>query len=135
MNSSHGRRVIWPVVAGALLALLSIACADSGAKLHAASAPATTMAADSPDGAVRLEVESTGAAYAGDCGTTRSPEDAGKVCSKFVDEQDGVRAYMTGRTFSEFSAWVFVRQGTSGGQVVDSKPLDFFDMSDTIPWP
>ena len=135
MSVSNGRRVIWPVVAGALLALLSIACADSGAKLHAQSAPATTMTADSPDAAVRFEVESTGATYAGDCAATRSPEDVGKVCSKLADEQNGVRAYMTGRTFSEFSTWVFVQQSNSGWQVIGSKPLDFFDMSGTIPWP
>src|SRR5437879_6165392 len=57
-------------------------------------APATAT----PDAAVAQLVRSTGASYAGDCATTSFPDDAGKVCSRFVAARGSVRAYLLGRT-------------------------------------
>src|SRR5205814_1297935 len=92
--------------------------------------PATTTA----EAAVAQFVQATGASYAGDCAATRSPDDLGKVCSRFVAERGNRRAYLLGRTFSEFSAWAFVQQGAEGWTVVSTAPLDLTDTSDAVPW-
>ena len=76
-----------------------------------------------------------GMVYAGDCAATRSPDDIGKICSKLVDERGTLRAYLIGRTFSEFSTWVFVEQSATGWSVVGTSPLDFFAAAVAIPWP
>jgi hypothetical protein len=122
------------LAAAALLALAAVACAGASPSLQADSVE-QTPAAVSADQAVAQYVEGTGADYAGDCASTRSPQDVGKVCSKFIEERAGVRAYLIGRTFSEFSTWVFVEQTTAGWTVKAVTPLDFFDTSGTIPWP
>jgi hypothetical protein len=116
-------------VAGALaiglcLAAVSAALADGGVQQ---AFPLQAQAA------VAAAVESSGDTYAGDCAETQSPRDLGGVCSKFVDSQNGVLAFETGMTFSEFTHWVFVTQADSGWQVVASVPLD--DSSAAIPWP
>lgn len=90
---------------------------------------------DTPDMAVQMVVEDNGDRYAGDCAATTSPADIGKVCARQIDEQDGTRAYLIGRTFSEFTTWVFVRQEAAGWRVVATTPLDFFATDLTIPWP
>ena len=95
-----------------------------------ATAPATT-----PEAALEQLVRATGAVYAGDCATTRSPEDIGKICSRFVAERDSRRAYMLGRTFSEFSAWAFVQQVAGGWEPAGTAPLDPFATSVVVPWP
>jgi hypothetical protein len=84
---------------------------------------------------VRGVVEARGDVYAGACAATRSLADWGKTCATLVAEQAGRRAYLIGRTFSEYSEWVFVAQQGSGWRVVGTAPLDFFDASGHIPWP
>ncbi len=100
---------------------------------QAASAQAITAA--SPDGALAAFVHTSGAVFAGPCEDTRSPEDFGKVCARFVAERAGVRAYLTGHTFSEFTTWVFVAPSGSGWTVRATAPLDFNAATLTIPWP
>lgn len=126
-------RVAATVVAGLMLALVLLACADGTPRLLASDVQSSvTLTAED---AVRMEVESSGATFAGDCATTRSPDDIGKVCSKFIEERGTLRAYLIGRTFSEFSTWVFVEQGAAGWTVADTEPLDFFATDFSIPWP
>lgn len=128
------RRPAWSAATGLILALVLVACGAGSARIRAQDATAAPAAATAEE-AVRQAVERDGAVYAGDCAATRSPQDAGKVCSKPVNERDGVRAYLTGRTFSEFSTWVFVEQTAAGWQVAGTAPLDFFSQSLEIPWP
>jgi hypothetical protein len=45
------------------------------------------------------------------------------------------RAYLTGRTFSEYSTWVFVSRTPAGWSVAGTAPLDFFATEEVIPWP
>lgn len=95
----------------------------------------TITAATSPEVAVRQALEARGERVAGDCGATVSPRDVGQVCFRLEDERGPVRAYLVGRTFSEFSRWIFVGQdGTSWG-VVGERPLEFSSPSLEIPWP
>ncbi len=131
---SSRRRSGWSGAAGIVLALLLVACSAGSGSIRAQDASATTAAATAEE-AVRQAVERDGAVYAGDCASTRSPQDVGKICSKFVDERNDMRAYLAGRTFSEFSRWVFVEQIPAGWQVAGVAPLDFFAQSLDIPWP
>ena len=136
MNARTIRRFgsAWWAVAASVLALGLMACATASPGLRAEANPEPT-AAPTADDAVRLTVERDGAAYAGECAATRSPEDVGKVCSKLVEERGGARAYLIGRTFSEFTTWVFVEQSTAGWRVSGTTALDFFATSIEIPWP
>ncbi len=93
------------------------------------------QAAPSPDAAVARFVEEGGGRFAGPCEHTRSPEDLGKVCARFIEERDGVHAYLSGRTFSEFTTWVFVKQTGAGWTAFHSVPLDFNSTDTRIPWP
>jgi hypothetical protein len=112
-----------------LLLVLAFVTSTGGAK----ATPATAVA--SAEGAVGLAVGDLGAGYAGDCAATRSPDDLGKACSKFVAQQGNLRAYLTGRTFSEFMEWVFVEQGAAGWYPLGTLPFDDAASSTTIPWP
>jgi hypothetical protein len=107
--------------------LVSLLLHGAGA---AATAPATT-----PEAAVAQLVQETGATYAGDCATTQSPADVGKVCSRFIAVQGSLRAYWLGRTFSEFQTWAFVEQDASGWEPVGTVPLDPQATGDDVPWP
>jgi hypothetical protein len=98
-----------------------------------AQTPAEPPPAASPAEAVRQVVEARGTRYADYCAATRLPADRGAFCATFVAEQSGVRAYLIGRTFSEFSEWVFVAQQGGGWWVVGTAPLDFFDSRGHIP--
>ncbi|MGI8550642.1 MAG: hypothetical protein ACR2PL_07605 [Dehalococcoidia bacterium] len=100
-----------------------------------ASASPSTIVAATPEAVVGQVVAAGDDVYAGDCSTTRSPEDIGKVCSKFVETSAGVRSYLTGRTFSEFDQWVFVEQTAAGWQLAGTAPLDLEATSLVIPWP
>ena len=111
----------------AVLFLLGIACSSEAAE----SAPAATT----PTEAIAAFVRSTGDTYAGLCEQTSSPADIGKICSRLIDERGSVQAHLIGRTFSEFTTWVFVAEGAGGWSVVASEPLDFHDMTMAIPWP
>ncbi len=126
--------LFWSALTVALLAAGLAACAKGSARIHAEPAE-SAIAATSAEDAVRLLIESQGATYAGDCAATRSPQDIGKVCSKLIDTRGDVRAYITGRTFSEFSEWVFVQQDSTGWRTLATAPLDFHAVSMDIPWP
>lgn len=89
----------------------------------------------SPEGAVCAVVQVGDSVYAGDCAATESPRDIGKVCSKYIAQRGSMRAYLIGRTFSEFSSWVFVEQKRDGWVVVATTPLDFAAPSLVVPWP
>lgn len=124
------------VAPAALAALLLVACSTAPVARAQATQDATPAATLlRADDAVQRAVEDRGAEYAGDCAATRSPQDVGKVCSKLVEERGAQRAYLTGRTFSEFNTWVFVEQTPSGWRFAGDAPLDFFATSIEIPWP
>ena len=119
--------------AGMLISLTLVGCALTTTARPAradAAAPAST-----PEDAVRRAVEGQGAAYAGECVATRSPQDIGKVCASFIAERPRLRAYLVGRTFSEFREWVFVERSADGWSPVGRAPLDLADTSGAIPWP
>lgn len=93
------------------------------------------FAAVSPEQAVRTAVEARGEAYAGDCTASVSPADVGKICTRLVAERDGQRAYLAGRTFSEFNRWIFVARDGGEWLVQYEEPLDFTAPSIEVPWP
>jgi hypothetical protein len=84
---------------------------------------------------VRWVVEATGAPYAGACTATRSPEHIGMICSRRMADRSPLRAYLIGRTFSEFTTWVFVQHTATGWQLAGITALDFFSTEERIPWP
>ena len=137
MNARTARRFgsAWWAAVASVLALGLMACTTAASPGLRAESNTEPAAAPTADDAVRLMVESDGATYAGDCAVTRSPEDLGKVCSKLVEERGGARAYLIGRTFSEFTTWVFVEQTAAGWRVNGTTALDFFAPSLEIPWP
>ncbi len=101
----------------------------------AAGRASAQAAAPSVEDAIRAAIEADGAVYAGPCADTRSPDDLDKVCSRHIAEQEGVHAYLAGRTFSEFTTWLFVQQTGEGWQVSGSAPLNFLAQDMQIPWP
>lgn len=119
-----------------LLAVMAAVCAIAAVRVTpiAAEVLSSQPIADSAEGAVRIAVETTGEIYAGDCAATVSPRDTSKVCSRFVAEKDGARAYLIGRTFSEFSRWVFIAPADGGWTITGTAALDFFG-APTPPWP
>jgi hypothetical protein len=133
------RRMMAELLAALALSLGAVALAlvagDAAAHLSAhaqtAPSPATATAAE----VLRQVVERGGGRYAGDCAATRSPEDRDTICSKLVGERGDLRAYLLGRTFSEFSTWAFVEQTPSGWRFAGAAPLDFFAFHIAIPWP
>ena len=129
------RRELSGLLLGAMLAaLLLVGRPAAPARADDAPSPPAVLAV-SPEEAVRAAVEADGDTYAGDCEQTVSPRDLGKVCSRLVAERAGTQAYLVGRTFGEFSRWVFVAPvAPEGWQVVGATPLDFFAPPDP-PWP
>ncbi len=122
-------------VAAGLLLSLAVMSAATAAADPALAASSTAEAPATPEAAVEQVVTAQGAVYAGDCASTRSPQDVGKVCARFAAERSGMRAYLAGRTFSEFTQWVFVAPADGGWRVVGTAPLDFFATTPTVPWP
>jgi hypothetical protein len=120
------------LLAGLLLGLAVVVlhgCArDGGAS---ASAPVEPT----PEAAIGAYVQASGSEYAGLCELTRSPDDIGKICSKLIEQRGSTQAHLIGRTFSEFSTWVFVTPHDGGWTVLGTEALDFHDMSGSIPWP
>lgn len=113
-----------------LLAVIGVfVCA---AALHAY----TAFGAESPESAVQQLVEEQGDTYAGDCAATVAPRDIGATCSKLIGEENGVQAYLVGRTFGEFTDWIFVQESDRGDWlVVAEMSLDFHNDNASIPWP
>lgn len=121
------------VAAGLLLSLTLVSYATAAAR--SAEAAPVLDTATTPEEAVHRLVQAQGTAYAGDCAGTRSPQDVGKVCAKLAAERPGMHAYLTGRTFSEFTQWVFVAAANGGWHVVGTTPVDFFAATPAVPWP
>jgi hypothetical protein len=124
-------RAIWRGTAAALLLLLALSLGARSSLVRAASLPP----AATPEDALRMAVENQGGTYAGDCATTRSPQDLGKSCSRFIAAQGTLCGYLTGRTFSEYSAWMFVQVSPAGWVVVQIAPFGFADDPTRVPWP
>ena len=122
MNGRIVRGMPWLLV----LALFAAALA-----LHLRAA----LAAETPEAAIEALTASRGERYAGDCAATVSPDDIGAVCSRLVEEREQMRAYLTGRTFSEFDTWLFLAWTGDGWCVVGEAPLDFHAPAPQIPWP
>jgi hypothetical protein len=126
--------LLGPLLAGIALGLGAIVFLHGLTGGSDAAAP-QSAAAQTPEGAVAAFVQAQGATYAGACEQTRSPQDIGKICSRLVEERGQIRAYLIGRTFSEFSTWVFIAPSGSGWIVMAAPPLDFHDTTGAIPWP
>ena len=116
-------------------AVLALVMALAAPIAAGASALPLPPSAPTPEAAAGLALAAYGNIFAGECTATRSPEDIGKLCSKFVARCGNVRAYVAGRTFSEFSLWVFVRQTPDGWYPAGTLPLDQSATSLTVPWP
>lgn len=133
-----GQRTITTLVMAALGVALAFGTAlvqPIAAHHPTADAPSIQALYQTPDAAMRASVESTGRVYAGDCTNTTSPQDLGKTCSKFVAARGAMSAYVAGRTFSEFTAWLFIEQTPAGWQVVGTASVDFQTAPAVIPWP
>jgi hypothetical protein len=126
-----GKRITLALCAGTALLALAVTAVVAAPLIQEAPAAATAT----PEQAVAAAVQTNATAYAGDCAAMSSPQDLGKVCSKFVAQHATMRAYLTGRTFSEFSAWVFVEQSTNGWRLVSTAPFDSAAMTMSVPWP
>ncbi len=124
-----------PLVVGVMLGLGVIGAAGCAVPVSLAGPSRAATVMPSAEAAVAQLVEEGGTAFAGPCSGTRSPDDMGKVCSRFVAERAGVRAYVIGRTFSEFDRWVFVAESDGGWAVAGQAPLDFTSTSIEPPWP
>ena len=97
----------------------------------------TVAAAEHPDEAVAqfVAAELPSASYIGTCETGIPGVDAGKLCSRFVAERDGVHAYLLAIYQTGVAIWVFVGWTDDGWQVFATAdaPLDS-NWSDP-PWP
>jgi hypothetical protein len=119
---------------GTAAAMLSLVVATAAAKSLPDDQPLAPVA-PTPEGAVQEAVSAASAVYAGDCATTSSPANLGQVCSRFIGQRAVLRAYLAGRTFSEFDTWVFVKQTASGWVPVGIRPADETASPGTAPWP
>jgi hypothetical protein len=122
-----------PLLAGLFLGLAAVALLPGCARDGGASASSPVEM--TPEAAIGTFVVSNGDHYAGLCEQSRSPEDIGKVCSKLIEQRGELQAHLIGRTFSEFSTWVFVTPRDGGWAVLGTEDLDFHDMTGSIPWP
>src|SRR5215213_5916119 len=107
--------------------LASLALGLGAVALYQSDAAELAPAAATPEAALAAFVVLAGGVFAGPCAQTRSPDDIGKVCAGFVDERDHLRAYLLGRTFSEFTTWVFLDEDGRGWTLLASAPLDFHE--------
>jgi hypothetical protein len=69
--------------------------------------------------------------YAGNCASA-TPANIGQYCSKEVATHGDIHAYLVGRTFSEYSTWVFIQQ--QGDEWI-SLGVVGYDETTTVPWP
>jgi hypothetical protein len=105
--------------------------------LVTATAPEPPVGANSPEAALAQFVATLTLPFAGPCDATQSPRDVGRLCGRFVAERapDGMEAYLIGRTFSEFTTWVFLAVRGGSWLVVVDVALDDAGPTLTIPWP
>jgi hypothetical protein len=87
--------------------------------------------AATPAGAIQQAIQPYGYVYSGDCGVA-TPADIGRYCSKESAVHEPVHAYLVGRTFSEYSIWVFIQQ--QGDEWIPLGTVAY-DQSNVIPWP
>jgi hypothetical protein len=74
--------------------------------------------------------------YAGPCAGTDVTEDAGKVCSIYNGERQGVHAFVLGLTFSEAFGWAFVAMQGGAWTVIHSSPITPESATvPGVPWP
>jgi hypothetical protein len=132
MNVLRRFATVAPLLVGIALALGAILVLQACDRDGSASASA---AAGNPEEAIAQLVLSRGERYAGPCEQTRSPDDIGKLCSRLIGSRGNLQAHLLGRTFSEFSTWVFLERGNDGWTIIATTPLDFHDMTGTVPWP
>ena len=102
-----GKRITVAVCVGAALLAMVMTTVLAEAQIQG-TAPMGVAA--TPEAAIAAAMQTSATLYAGDCATASSPQNLGQSCSKFVAQRADTRAYLTGRTFSEFSAWMFVQQ-------------------------
>jgi hypothetical protein len=127
----HGLFKLVVGTGAALLVLVASTAVTQGAPVEQVTPPP----ASTPAAAVAAAVLAMQAVYAGTCVTTGSPADIGKVCSTFVAQRGSQQAYLVGRTFSEFNAWVFVLQAADGWRTLGTAPFDATAAPANIPWP
>jgi hypothetical protein len=118
-------------LSGVALLLLLLAAFTRPSGVSAARLPA----AATPEEAVTFAVESLGGTYAGACDATRTPESRGKICSRYVAACGDLRAYLLGRTFSEYNTWLFIVQAHDGWHFDRTEPLGLTDSLTNVPWP
>ena len=123
-----------PLVCGLVLGLAAVVLVR-GAVCSSAAAELDAAAAATPEAALAAAVQLDGGRFAGACNQTRAPDDIGAMCSTLVGERGSLRAYLLGRTFSEFDTWVFLKDDGSRWTVLVRVPLDAEDLTMTIPWP
>ncbi len=128
-NILQPRSVVW--LSGALLLLLTL---FAFARPYAATATSVPTAA-TPDEAVELAVQHLGGEYAGVCEGARSPDDLGKICSRFVAACGSARAYLLGRTFSEYNTWLFIVRAPDGWHFARTESLPLTGSLADVPWP
>lgn len=117
------------------LRMLALALLTGATMLLTAAAASAVQPGATAEQAVAQSVAKYDAVYAGACAGTRSPDDIGKVCSKLVAEQGDLRAYLAGRTFSEYSLWIFVRRSDGGWLPAGIVAFDNSTSPASIPWP
>lgn len=117
------------------LVLVFVVAAMPAIAAHADAETLTSVVASTAQDALRQQVQSQGAIYASDCASTRSPDDLGQLCSKYVARQGNVEAYLTGKVFSEFRQWVFLQRADDGWHLLGTAPYDDSASTPAIPWP
>ncbi len=116
-------------------AMLAVALATAAAAQSPPAAPSPLQPAATPDEAVAETVSTAGATYAGDCSTTTSPASLGQVCATFMAQRGDLQAYLAGRTFAEFSVWVFVQRTAQGWIPLSVLPVAEDASPRDVPWP
>ena len=152
MMEPEGRRglggnLLLPVAGIAVLvviiALVAVVCSggDSGTDTPVATATLevtpTVPTGSVQETAIVQHVQATQSAeYAGGCADADAATDAGKVCSIYRGEREGVHAFVLGLTFSEGFEWAFVEMQGGAWRVVDSTPITPESSAvPGIPWP
>ncbi len=116
-------------------AMLALAVATAAAAQSPPAAPSSLQPAATPDDAVAETVIAAGATYVGDCSTTTSPANLDQVCTTFMAQRGDLQAFLAGRTFSEFSVWVFVQRNAQGWIPVSTLPVAEDASPRNVPWP
>ena len=123
---------------GPAILMLSLACGGGGDDAPPTPVPTPAPEFSGPaEQALARYVETTlMKGFVEDCTKADSQNDAGKICSTFRGEREGVRAYALGQTFSEGIEWAFVGQNAGQWAVVHTVKLTPDNRGvPGIPWP